>query len=49
MHGLKPLQNRQFGSKIKTLKYMRKTSLEPKQNKIVLCKNALKTGLILKK
>ena len=27
-----PLQNRQFGSKIKTLKNMLKTSLEPEQN-----------------
>ena len=30
MHG--PLQNRKFGSKIKTLKKMRKMSLEPQQN-----------------
>ena len=31
MHGLQPLQNRQFGSKIKMFKNMRKTSLEPHQ------------------
>ena len=31
MHGLQPLQNRQFGSKIKMFKNMRKTSLEPQQ------------------
>ena len=30
-HGLQPLQNRQFGSKIKMLKNMRKKSLEPYQ------------------
>ena len=32
MHGLQPLENCQFGSKTKTLKIMRKTSLEPQQN-----------------
>ena len=31
MHGLYPLQKRQFGSKIETFKTMRKTSLEPQQ------------------
>ena len=31
MHGLYPLQNRQFGSKIKMFKNMLKTSLEPQQ------------------
>ena len=31
MHGLQPLQNRQFGSKIKMFKNMQKTSLEPQQ------------------
>ena len=31
MHGLHPLQNRQFGSKIKMFKNMLKTSLEPQQ------------------
>ena len=28
MHGLKPLQNAQFGPKIKILKYMSKTAIK---------------------
>ena len=32
VHGLQPLQNPQFGSKIKTFKNMQKTVLEPQQN-----------------
>ena len=32
MHGLRPLQNRQFRSKIEKVKNMRKTSIEPTQN-----------------